>query len=476
MLTALLLVTTLAIQADTLPSPTLGLLGEPLSGPALNVEDILVGDVIAQSDAAPLDPASRAVRDLVADGPSEFSSAGVLRLDLPLSNGETVVEARPSFAILAAAPVPLTEFPGRPTHLVELPVALGFARSELDRAIDALEREVRRGAFPGAAIAVGRGDQTVLERGIGSVDGGRFSPPVDPDHTIYDLASLTKVVATTTAVMLLIEDGKMSLDDPVSSYLPRFAGGDKDRVTIRHLLTHTSGLPAGASVAAESPEQSLARALDVPLVRRPGQGVEYSDIGFIVLWAAAETRSDVPIPELLRRRVFEPLGMWSTGFLPGESCVRCAPTLERPGFQGVVHDPTARLLGGVAGSAGLFSTVHDLSRFAAMLASRGELHGVRVLQPATLDLFTQRQPNAGTRALGWDTPDPSGEGAAGLRISPSSFGHTGFTGTSLWVDPDRGTWVVLLTNRTFAPRGPNRMQQLRREINDRVAVSVDLGR
>jgi CubicO group peptidase (beta-lactamase class C family) len=164
--------------------------------------------------------------------------------------------------------------------------------------------------------------------------------------------------------------------------------------------------------------------------------------------------------------------MEMTSFQPGESCVRCAPTADRPGYRGVVHDPVARRLGGIAGHAGLFSTVHDLSIFAAMLASRGELNGVRIFQAETIDLFTRRQAGAGVRALGWETPAPSGTGAGGIRISSNAFGHTGFTGTSLWVDPQRGTWVVLLSNRTYDD-GPNRMQALRRAVNDSVAIAVD---
>jgi len=142
--------------------------------------------------------------------------------------------------------------------------------------------------------------------------------------------------------------------------------------------------------------------------------------------------------------------------------------------RGLVHDPIARTLGGVAGNAGLFSTAPDLARFAAMLASGGELDGVRVLREETIRAFTRRQPGADTRALGWDTPERDGSGAAGRRISPRAFGHTGFTGTSLWVDPDRGTWTVLLTNRTFEPRAANRIQSLRRAVHDEVALSATL--
>jgi CubicO group peptidase (beta-lactamase class C family) len=219
----------------------------------------------------------------------------------------------------------------------------------------------------------------------------------------------------------------------------------------------------------------LRKAISTALQRRPGQAVEYSDIGFIVLWAAAEAAHGAPLQELLQQRVFEPLGMYATSFRPGESCLRCAPTSEKPGYRGIVHDPIARRLGGIAGHAGLFSTAHDLSIFAAMLVNRGAVGEVRVLRSETIDLFTQRQPGAGTRALGWDTPAPDGAGAGGLQISRAAFGHTGFTGTSLWVDPARGTWAILLSNRTYDERGPNRMQAIRRELNDRIASSIDLG-
>jgi serine-type D-Ala-D-Ala carboxypeptidase len=366
---------------------------------------------------------------------------------------------------------------GIPGHPIDAPHVAGLGIAELLRAEWTVLAEVERGAFPGAALAVGRWGQTVVEDGIGRLDWTLTAPNVDPDNTVYDLASLTKVIATTTAVMLLVEDGRMQLDAPVSTYVPAFSGGAKSRVTIRHLLTHTSGLPAGASLPSTSPNYALGRAINVSLVRPPGASVEYSDVGFIVLFAAAEQAAGEPIPQLLQRRVFGPLGMTSTTYFPGgPACWRCAPTAQRPDgsyYRGTVHDPMARALGGVAGNAGLFSTVHDLADFAAMLASGGELNGVRVLRPSTIALFTQRQPGAGTRALGWDTPERDGSGAAGIKISPRAFGHTGFTGTSLWIDPDRGTWTVLLANRTFEPRADNRIQAVRRTVHDWVATAAN---
>jgi CubicO group peptidase (beta-lactamase class C family) len=382
--------------------------------------------------------------------------------------------------------------PGRPIAVAHARHALadasevGLRRSELLLAEATVQREIERGGFPGAALAVGRWNRVVVEQGIGQQDWGLGSPPVDPDGTLYDLASLTKVVATTTAVMLLVEDGKMELDAPVVRYLPewgcvdctgRYAGAVRQGVTIRQLLTHTSGLPAWADLGGLSPERARARAIRTPLERRPGESVVYSDIGFDVLFAAAERAALEPIPELLQRRVFGPLGMNSTTYTPGPECSRCAPTAVRSDgtlYRGSVHDPIAHALGGVAGNAGLFSTAHDLGRFAAMLAQGGTLDGVQVLKLETIVKFTRRQPGAGTRALGWDTPRADGGGAAGLRLSPASFGHTGFTGTSLWVDPDRGTWTVLLANRTCDPHAPNQIQAVRRHLHDWVASAVDM--
>ncbi len=347
--------------------------------------------------------------------------------------------------------------------------------SKLDGAEAAILAQVEAGSIPGGALAVGRQDLSVLEKGVGRVGWTRGAEKVDAGRTVYDLASLTKVVATTPAVMLLVEDGKMDIDAPVSRYLPEFSGGAKDRVTIRHLLTHTSGLPAGVELTAGSPEANWQQLIRTPLVRAPGDKVEYSDVGMNVLFAAAERAAGEPLFSLLDRRVYGPLKMRSTTYLPGEGCPTCAPTLrvDDAPVRGLVHDPIARALGGVAGNAGVFSTAHDLGRYAAMLANGGELDGVRVFSRETVERFTTRQPEAGTRALGWDTPGPNGSGGFGTQASKASFGHTGFTGTSIWVDPSRHTWSVLLTNRVYEPHGPNQIMALRRKVNDRVAVAAD---
>lgn len=396
------------------------------------------------------------------------------------------VRAVPVAAIAPAAATPPAP-PLRPlflpayddaAHALTPASQAGMSLELLIHAENRVLEEIQRGGFPGGALAIGRGEKIVVERGVGRITWSAAASAVDPDETIYDLASLTKVVGTTTAVMLLVQDGKMKLDAPVWRYLPQWHQGSKSLVTIRDLLTHTSGLPAWRDIWAPTPAEALARAIATPLERAPGTKAEYSDIGFVVLWAAAQSATAEPLPDLLQRRVFQPLGMHRTTFLPGEGCASCVPTHQRSDgslIQGRVHDPIAYRLGGIAGNAGLFSTAHDLARFAAMLAGGGTLDGTRIFWPWTVRDFTARQPGADTRALGWDTPRADGGGAGGLRISPHAFGHTGFTGTSIWVDPDRGTWTVLLTNRTFNPKSRNRMQAVRRSINDWVALATDSG-
>jgi len=332
----------------------------------------------------------------------------------------------------------------------------------VDAAQTAVRAKLEDRAFPGAALAVGAGPRVERAVGMGRIGWRDESAPVSPDTTMYDLASLTKPVATATAVMLLAQDGKIRLDEPVRKYLPEFEGQFKDRVTWRHLLTHTSGLPGGAVIRGDTPDERLRRVLRTRIPDPPGREVEYTDLGYVALFAAAQRAAGEPLPRFLERRVWKPLGMAHTRFSPGESCTACAPTLrlaDGEPFRGRPNDLLARRLGGVAGNAGLFSTAHDLARFAAMLANGGELDGVRVFRPETVREMMRQQPGAGRRTLGWVAlcPDePHSEEKPCAR--PMAIGHNGWTGTSLWMDPSRGVWTVLLTNRTYDVRVAQRSQ------------------
>jgi len=338
-------------------------------------------------------------------------------------------------------------------------------------------------AFPGAAIAVGAGDSVVLLAAVGHY-GADDKRPVTPE-TIYDLASLTKVIGLTTAAMMLVDQGQLDLDAPVQHYVPAFQGANKERVTIRHLLTHSSGLPAWRPLYAEAAtrEQALALVDTTPLLRQPGDTFVYSDLGAMVLTQAVEAITRQRLNDFLDSRLFGPLGMQSTRYLPPESWrERIAPTENDTVFRhrllhGEVHDENSGRLGGVSGHAGLFSSGPDLARFAAWLLElrRGPLSpgwqpGVNAptITSATVRAFTTRQniPAGSSRALGWDTP--SELSSAGTKMGPNAFGHTGFTGTSIWFDPDRNLFIILLTNRVNPTRANTKILQVRRRVADLV--------
>jgi CubicO group peptidase (beta-lactamase class C family) len=341
-----------------------------------------------------------------------------------------------------------------------------------------IERGITAGGYPGAAVVVGRRGSAVWEKGFGRLGWKSSDPTVDAQNTIYDLASLTKVVGTTTALMILFDDGKISLDDPVNKFIPEFSGGDKDLVTIRLLLEHRSGLPAGRDIwrMASSPADARRAVLETPLYFHPGQYYEYSDLGADVLGFVVEAASGKPLDQFLNERVFTPLGMINTGYRPSDTLkTRIAPTEDNPprGYplRGEVHDENAYALGGIAGHAGLFSTAADLSVFAQMMLNGGEFDGKRLIADSTVGLFTRRA--AATRALGWDTC--GGTGSCGKYLSDRAYGHTGFTGTSLWIDPDRQMFVILLTNRVHEARAKRPsavIEDIRADLADAAVLSV----
>jgi CubicO group peptidase (beta-lactamase class C family) len=278
--------------------------------------------------------------------------------------------------------------------------------------------------------------------------------------------------------MVLYDQGKLDLEAPVSTYLPAFSGGWKDSVTVRQLLTHRSGLPAGRDLwrVAHTPDEARAAVLSTNLECRPGQCYIYSDLGADVLGFVVEAVAGESLDVFLHDKVFEPLGMTDTFFKPADSLTyRIAPTEIAPprGYplRGEVHDENAYALGGVAGHAGLFSTAADLSIFAQMMLNGGTYNGVRILGDTTVSLFTRRA--AGTRALGWDTAD--GDGGSGKFLDSRAYGHTGYTGTSIWIDPERQTFVLLLTNRVHAARArrPAKViSDVRADLADAVAAAV----
>ena len=357
------------------------------------------------------------------------------------------------------------------------PSAVGMSAVRLATIDRVVQRGLDAGGYPGASVVVGRKGYAVWSKGYGSLDwSGKTA--VTAKESIYDLASLTKVIGTTTAIMLLYDEGRIDLDAPVSRYLSTFTGGFKDQVTVRHLLTHRAGLPAGRQLWRNFTTPAAARAavLATPIQCTPGVCYEYSDLGADILGFIAETVSGQSLDTFLEREVFAKLGMTDTHYrLDASDIARTAPTEIAPprGYplRGEVHDENAWALGGVAGHAGLFSTASDLAVFAQMLLDGGTYGGTRIIADSTVALFTRRA--AGHRALGWDTCD--GQYGCGQHMSERAFGHTGFTGTSIWIDPDRQTFVILLTNRVHAARArrPSKViADVRSDLSDAAALAV----
>ena len=347
-----------------------------------------------------------------------------------------------------------------------------------------LEAAVKQRAFPGAVLAVGRQSATSTIA-VGRLAYELDAPAVTAD-TIYDLASLTKVVATTTAAMMLSEQGKLLLDRPVAFYLPDFvepydtaadplwaARGD---VTVRHLLAHTAGLPAYEQFFLRAREKShvLEEALALPLDDLPGRKTVYSDIGFILLGAIVEQAAGQSLDAYCDKELLAPLGMKETRFNPPQELWdRIAPTEQDNEFRkrlirGEVHDENSWVMGGVAGHAGLFGTAAELAAFCRMLLAGGRVKERQILKPETIAEFTRTWPAAEgpARGLGWDKPNESP--SCGRHFSVSSYGHLGFTGTSLWIDPEQHLFIVLLTNRVHPTRSNEVIRQVRPAVHDAV--------
>ena len=442
--------------------------------------------------------------------------AGALPIAIPPEHGRGEGLRRETLTPLQVAPVLDTDGAGaEPSDTGRAVMGpgsapIGLRGRALDSVAAAIEGAIAQGVTPGAVVAVGTSRGGAWIRAFGRTDRATDAPSVD-DSTVYDLASLTKVVGTTTAAMRLVDAGRMALDTPLARYLPAWpAGGWRDSVTVRRLLTHRAGLPpfvrfwheSQGGLQGDSAIVAAIAALDS--VYAPGAQYRYSDLGFILLGAAVEAVVDTPLAAFLDAELWTPLGMEDTGFnptgplseLPDDTVTamvpdsmgaepvgawahrhRIAPTEVDTVYRfthvhGQVHDENAWAMGGVAGHAGLFSTAPDLARFAHMMLRAGWVGETRVLRPATVAGFTGRQEGT-DRALGWDARDHGDAeergdpGPAGIDapFSASAFGHTGFTGTSLWIDPARDLYVILLTNRVNPTRAQGGITDLRRAVH-----------
>jgi len=335
--------------------------------------------------------------------------------------------------------------------------------------VDAIVRQgIRQGVYPGAVVVIGRKDSVLYARGYGHFTWSPASPVPTPDSTLWDIASITKVMGTTSAAMRLVDAGRLSLDAPVRQYLPEFSGGLKDRVTVRMLLDHTSGMRSYVPFFKQARNRDQAKVLlySEALVRQPGHSAVYSDLNAILLGVVLETVSGLPLDSLVTREVFRPLELHETTYRPPASLRRrTVPTALWRGHpvQGQVNDPNAVVFGGAAGHAGIFSSGMDLARYAQVWLRNGAGPHGQWVTPATIRRFLTPGTNSGPRLLGWDTPELHAKEPSlyGTLISESAYGHTGFTGTEIWVDPAHDLFVVFLTNRTFDSRARNAHHVLR---------------
>jgi CubicO group peptidase (beta-lactamase class C family) len=369
-------------------------------------------------------------------------------------------------ALLAAGCAQLPA--GAPGSSQAVAARLDSARfADIDSAVNEAIGEHK---LPGAVLHLER-DGAVYEKAYGRLSYEPGAAPV-ATSTVFDAASLTKVIATAPSVLLLAQEGKIDLDAKLSTYFPECANGGKEGITIRHLLTHSSGLPSGLPAKPAWSGDAAAHALACSQVATdpPGTLFRYSDINYILLGQLVSKVAGMPLNEFAQRRFYTPLGMRDTGYLPLRrfDAAIIAPTHKSPPLeseralhddvaggallQGVVHDPTARRMQGVAGSAGLFTTAADLARFARMLLNEGELDGVRVLSKDSVRLMTSAQsPNgiAALRGMGMDIDSPYAVRPRGTLFPVGSYGHTGFTGCIVWIDPNSRTFYVFLSNRVY---------------------------
>jgi len=370
-----------------------------------------------------------------------------------------------------------------PFHSSSLLDAFGNQEEIFAAPFSILEEAIAERAFPAASIAVTHKSRVAALKTLGRFTYEPTTHPLTP-ATLFDLASLTKVVATTSMAMLLYEHGLLDLDAPVAAIVPEFIlDAEKDprrnEVSLRMLLAHSSGLPAYEKLflKVSTRDELLRAALSMPLAAGPGTRVDYSDIGFIILGIALERLAGESLDRFCQSEIFGPLGMSNTTFNPPiENRKQIPPTADDRTFrrriiQGEVQDENASVLGGVAPHAGLFSSARDLAQFAHAMLNPGR----PVFRTETIAVFTRRQsaPEGTTRGLGWDTPSASSQ--SGKYFSANSYGHLGYTGTSLWIDPERHISITLLTNRTWPDCSNHAIKQIRPRFHDAVIEALNAG-
>jgi CubicO group peptidase (beta-lactamase class C family) len=344
---------------------------------------------------------------------------------------------------------------------------------------DILVKAIEDKAFPGTVVLVSKNDEIIYEKPFGHLTYDDNAALVS-NSTIYDVASITKVIATTTSAMICYDRQLFNLDDAVAKYLPEFANKGKENVTIKNLLLHNSGLPAFKRFYGKfnSPEEVVVELYSTELEYKTGSKTVYSDLGMIVLGKLIEKVTGKKLDQFCKEEIFQPLQMNCTLFNPPDSLkYRIAPTEYDDYWRkrlvwGAVHDENSALLDGVAGHAGLFSTAEDISHLIWMLLNGGIYNCKQLINPETIQLFTKRFSAQSTRALGWDTKSTTGS-SAGELFDITSFGHTGFTGTSIWVDPTKEIFVIFLTNRVHPTRNNKKLYKIRPSLHNAIMETID---
>jgi len=342
-----------------------------------------------------------------------------------------------------------------------------------------METARKKNIFPGGVLLVGHQDKIIYHKAFGRYTYSDKSSKIKT-KTIFDLASLSKVVGTTSAAMLLYDLQKMHLNDFVKKYLPKFANNKKDSITIYHLLTHSSGLPASKQFykSAKTADQVIEKIMNSEIIFKPGRSSRYSDLGMITLQKVIEKITNSTLDHFLKENLFEKLEMANTFYTPDKKQKKdCAPTefdsyWRKKTIQGEVHDETAYLLGGIAGHAGLFSTSADLAKFAHVLINNGMYGNIQIFSPVTIEEWTTQQYQNSSRGIGWDTKYGKFS-SAGKLFSKNSFGHTGFTGTSIWIDKERKLFVILLTNRINPSRHNKKIIRFRRDLHEAIIKALN---